>query len=51
MKLIQRSAPADLQDDKGLEMGGMIHVALSVEWTRGRITQSKKIEFYVYRTG
>jgi Tfp pilus assembly protein PilV len=51
VKLIQRSAPANLQDDQGLEMSGIIHVALSVEWTRGRITQSKKLEFYVYRNG
>lgn len=51
VKLIQRSARADMQDDKGLEMAGMIHVALSVEWTSGRITQSKKLEFYVYRSG
>jgi Tfp pilus assembly protein PilV len=35
VKLIQRTVPADLR----------------VEWTRGRITQSKKIEFYVYRNG
>ena len=51
VKLIQRSAPAGLQDDKGLEMNGIIQVALSVEWTRGRLTQSKKIEFYVNRNG
>lgn len=49
--LIQRSAPAELKDEKGLEMNGMIRVTLSVEWTRGRNAQSKKIEFYVYRNG
>ncbi len=51
VKLIQRSAPAELKDEKGLEMGGIIQVALTVEWTRGRIAQSKRIEFYVYRNG
>lgn len=51
VKLIQRSALAGLQDEKGLEMGGIFRVALSVEWTRGRNAQSKKIEFYVYRNG
>ena len=50
VKLIQRSAPANLQDEKGLEMPGIIHVALTVEWTRGRIAQSKMIEFYVFRS-
>jgi len=43
--------PAELKDDKGLEMGGIVRVTLSVEWTRGRQAQSKKIEFYVNRTG
>ena len=51
VKLIQRSAPAELQDEKGLEMSGIVRVALSVEWTRGRTAQSKKIEFYVFRNG
>ncbi|MEY2489421.1 MAG: hypothetical protein QOC70_1363 [Verrucomicrobiota bacterium] len=49
--LIQRAAPAELKDEKGLEMNGMIRVTLSVEWNRGRFAQSKKIEFYVYRNG
>jgi hypothetical protein len=51
VKLIQRSEPAGLQDEKGLDMGGIVHVALSVEWTRGRIAQSKRIDFYVFRNG
>lgn len=51
MKLIQRSEPADLQDEKGLEMNGINRVNLSVEWIRGGKTQSKKIAFYVYRPG
>ena len=49
--LIQRSEPADLKDEKDLEINGIIHVTLSVEWTRGRFAQSRKIEFYVYRNG
>lgn len=51
VKLIQRSGPADLQDDAGLEMGGINRVTLEVEWTRGGRAQSKSIEFYVYRAG
>jgi Tfp pilus assembly protein PilV len=51
VKLVQRTAPAGLQDEKGLEMGGIIRVTLTVEWNRGRMAQAKKIEFYVYRTG
>jgi Tfp pilus assembly protein PilV len=49
MTLIQRSEPAGLQDEKGLEINGIIHVSLNVQWIRGRNTQSKKLEFYVYR--
>ena len=51
VKLIQRAVPAELKDEKGLEMGGIIRVTLTVEWVRSRTTQTKKIEFYVYRTG
>jgi hypothetical protein len=51
VKLIQRAVPAELKDAKDLEMGGIIHVTLAVEWIRGRTAQSKKIEFYVYRAG
>jgi len=51
VNLIQRAKPADLKDAKDLEMGGITRVTLTVEWLRGRPTQSKKIEFYVYRAG
>ena len=49
--LIQRSGPAGLKDEKGFEMNGIIRVNLNVQWIRGRNTQSKKIEFYVFRNG
>lgn len=49
-KLIQKSLPAGLKDDKDLEMGGINRVTLRVEWTRGG-PQSRTIEFYVYRAG
>lgn len=49
--LIQNTEPADLEDEKGLQMNGIILVHLSVEWNRGRNAQSKKIEFYVNRNG
>jgi hypothetical protein len=45
--LIQRSEPADLEDDKGLLMNGIIHVTLRVEWTLGRNAQAKQVEFNV----
>ena len=51
VKLIQNSVPAGLKDDKGLEMGGINRVTLSVEWVRNRIQQRRKVAFYVYRQG
>ena len=51
VKLIQNSVPAGLTDDKGLEMGGINRVTLSVEWVRNRISQRRKVAFYVYRQG
>ena len=51
MKLIQRCEPAGLKDEKDLEIGGIFLVTLSVEWSRAGRSQSKKIEFYVYRLG
>jgi Tfp pilus assembly protein PilV len=51
VNLIQSTEPAGLKDDKDLEMGGINRVTLRVEWTRGRVAQSRKIEFYVYRSG
>jgi hypothetical protein len=51
VKLIQRSVPAGLKDEKDLEMNQLYRVILTVEWTRGGQAQSKKIEFYVYRIG
>jgi hypothetical protein len=50
-KVIQHSGPAGLQDEKGLEMSEVYLVTLRVEWNRGRRTEAKKIEFYVYRAG
>jgi hypothetical protein len=51
VKLIQKSVPAGLQDEKGLEMNEIYLVTLRVEWTRGRRAEAKSIEFYVYRNG
>ncbi len=51
VRLIQKTAPAGLRDEQDLEMSGITLVNLTVEWTRGRQRQSRKIEFYVYRQG
>ena len=51
VKVIQKSAPADLEDDNGGTLTGINRVTLTVKWTRGGADQSQQIEFYVYRAG
>jgi hypothetical protein len=51
VRLIQKSAPAGLKQEQGVELGGLHRVMLTAEWSRGRVKQSKQISFYVYRAG
>ena len=51
VRLIQKAGPAGLRDDQDLEMSGITRVLLTAEWGRGRLLQSRKIVFYVYRQG
>ena len=50
MRLIQQTVPANLKNEKDLELNGINKVTLSVEWMSGGHAQTKKIAFYVYRT-
>src|SRR5437868_4235157 len=50
VKLIQKSAPAELKDDDGTQLAGVNRVTLTAKWKRGA-EQSQQIEFYVYRPG
>jgi len=51
MKLIQKSAPAGLEENNGVPLAGVNRVTLTAKWTRGGAEQSQQIEFYVYRPG
>jgi Tfp pilus assembly protein PilV len=51
VRLIQTTEPANLKGDKDTELLGVKVVTLRAEWNRGGVTQSKKIDFYVYRNG
>ncbi len=51
VKLIQTSAPAELEDDNGAQLTGVHRVKLTAKWTRAGTEQSQQIEFYVYRPG
>ena len=48
--VMQKSAPAGLKNEKDIELAGINRVTLTAEWKRGGITQSRRLEFYVYRT-
>jgi len=49
VKLIQKSAPADLIEPGNIQLSGIYLATLSAQWTQGGVTQSKQISFYVYR--
>ncbi len=49
--LIQKTVPAQLTEEDGIELNGVNLVSLRVEWARGGTPQSESIQFYVYRAG
>ena len=51
VKVIQKSAPAGLTEADGGQLDGINLVILTAQWTGGGVSQSKQIEFYVYRPG
>jgi hypothetical protein len=51
VKLLQKSVPAQLTEEDGVELNGVNLVTLKAEWDRGGSTQSESIQFYVYRSG
>jgi hypothetical protein len=51
VKLVQKSMPAQLTEADGTNLVGVRLVTLTAQWTRGGATQSKSLQFYVYRAG
>jgi Tfp pilus assembly protein PilV len=51
VKLIQKSAPAELEENNGVPLAGVNLVTLTAKWKRAGADQSQQIEFYVYRPG
>jgi hypothetical protein len=51
VKLVQKSAPANLTEPGGTRLSGINLVTLTAQWERGGSSQSKQIKFYVYRQG
>jgi Tfp pilus assembly protein PilV len=51
VKLLQKTVPATLTEADGTELTGVRLVTLTAQWTRNGISQSRNLEFYVYRAG
>jgi Tfp pilus assembly protein PilV len=51
IKLIQKSAPAELTEPNKTMLSGINLVTLTAQWQRGSASQSRQIRFYVYRHG
>ena len=51
IKLIQKSAPAELTEPNNTVLNGINLVTLTAQWERGGASQSRQIRFYVYRPG
>lgn len=51
VKVVQNAELAHLKDEKDQELPGLQLVTLTAEWSRRGVAQSRKVEFYVYRTG
>ena len=51
VRLIQKSAPADLTEPDKTVLNGINLVTLTAQWQRGGASQSRQIRFYVYRPG
>ena len=49
VRLIQKSASADLVEADNTQLTGISLVTLTAQWTRNGATQSRQVEFYVYR--
>jgi hypothetical protein len=51
IKLIQKSAPAELTEPDNTLVSGINLVRLTAQWQHAGVPQSKQIQFYVYRSG
>ena len=51
IKLVQKSAPAELTEPNKTVLNGITLVTLTAQWQGGGTSQSRQIRFYVYRPG
>jgi Tfp pilus assembly protein PilV len=50
VRLIQKSGPAGLAEEDHTLLSGIILVTLTAQWQHAGVPQSKRIQFYVYRS-
>ena len=50
VRLIQKSAPAELTEEDNTLLSGIDLVMLTAQWQHAGVPQSKRIQFYVYRS-
>lgn len=50
IKLIQKSATANLTEEDNTILSGIILVTLTAQWQQAGVPQSKRIQFYIYRS-
>ncbi len=51
IKVVQKTAAAELTEPDNTLLNGIYLVTLTAQWQLGSIPQSKQIQFYVYRPG
>ncbi|HEU5246741.1 MAG TPA: hypothetical protein VFU09_06600, partial [Candidatus Udaeobacter sp.] len=51
IKVVQKTAPAELTEPDNTLVNGVYLVTLTAQWQRSGVPQSKQIIFYVYRPG
>lgn len=51
IKVVQKTAAAQLTEPDNTLVNGLYLVVLTAQWQQGGIPQSKQIQFYVYRPG
>ena len=51
IQLLQKTVPANLKEENGVQLDKINAVTLTAKWARGGVEQSRQIEFYVYRAG
>ncbi len=51
VKLIQKTAPEQIEEKDNTIISGISRVTLTAQWSRDGAKQSKQLVFYVYRAG